>query len=46
MPLMHSESLPDQDECIKVFQELAKTDERYETNVQFAKEHRDIIKQF
>ncbi len=46
MPLMHSESLPDQDICIQVFSDLAKLDDMYTANVEFAHAHRDIILKF
>ena len=41
MPLMHSEYLNDQEMCLQLFSSWG-----YKTNVQFAKEHRDIIKRF
>lgn len=41
MPLMHSESLPDQELSVKLFEALA-----LEQPLKFAKHHRNIIKQF
>lgn len=41
MPLMHSEFLNDQEMCVQLFSSW-----KYETNLKFAKEHRDIIKRF
>lgn len=41
MPLMHSENLADQEECITQMQRLGKQD-----NVKFAIIHRDIIEKF
>ena len=51
MPLMHSESLQDQDDCVAAFESLATEtsgpgDERVNLYVKYAKAHRDIIKQF
>lgn len=41
LPLMHSENLPDQDECVRLYREL-----QYEDHLDFAIEHRDIIARF
>lgn len=41
LPLMHSEELEDQEECVRIFQALDKPE-----NLKAAIEHRDIIKQF
>lgn len=46
MPLMHSENLEDQKECLKIFEELSKEDNSYRENVKFAKMHLDIIERF
>lgn len=46
MPLMHSESVVDQDLCLQLFEKLSKEDQQYEWNVKFAKLHKDIIVQF
>lgn len=49
MPLMHSESLADQDMCIGLFQELAaqrRDVDRLGQNVEFAIKHRDIVQRF
>ena len=46
MPLMHSESLPDQEYCIFLFQELGRNDDMYLKNIEFALAHRDIIARF
>ncbi len=40
MPLMHSENLADQDECVRWMNEIG------EENVPFAVEHRDIVARF
>ncbi|MBB3938003.1 DUF924 family protein [Aureimonas phyllosphaerae] len=40
MPLMHSENLADQDECVRWMKEIG------EENVPFAVEHRDIVARF
>lgn len=41
MPLMHSESLDDQDESVRLFDEYG-----LEANLRFAHHHRDIIRRF
>lgn len=41
MPMMHSESLADQDSCVAWMSEIGDAD-----NVTFAKEHRDIVARF
>lgn len=46
LPLMHSESLEDQKKCEKYFKKLAKEDSYFETNVKFAKDHKNIISLF
>ena len=43
MPLMHSEDLADQELCVTLFSLWG---EEYSENLKFAKEHRDIIKEF
>jgi len=46
MPLMHSESLPDQELSVAIFEKMAEKDEKYSPNLKFAREHRDRIRQF
>lgn len=51
MPLMHAESLPDQEQCVasfaKMLQELDSDKKApIESNLHFAKQHRDIIARF
>lgn len=51
MPLMHSESLADQDRCVELFAALAREfdDDRKESannQLDFARRHRDIIARF
>lgn len=41
LPLMHSEALDDQEECVRIFEAIDKPE-----NLKAAIEHRDIIKQF
>jgi uncharacterized protein (DUF924 family) len=41
LPLMHSESLRDQDECVKIYEALGN-----QHSLHFAREHRDIIARF
>ena len=43
MPLMHSENIHDQEMCVQLFSSWG---EEYAVNLKFAKEHRDIIKEF
>lgn len=43
LPLMHSESLPDQELCVKYFEILAKSNPAFEQNKKFALEHKNII---
>lgn len=46
MPLMHSESLEDQELCVQLFTELSKQNSMFDVNVKFAIDHRDIVKKF
>ena len=54
LPLMHSENLPDQHECVRQFESLVREcRERYpantayfESNLTYARRHRDIIARF
>lgn len=46
MPLMHSESLEDQELCVQLFEELSKENDLFQNNVKFSIEHRDIVKKF
>jgi uncharacterized protein (DUF924 family) len=51
MPLMHSEDLNDQEQCISLFKHLvaeapSPLSEHFNTNVDFAIRHRDIIQRF
>jgi tRNA pseudouridine(55) synthase len=48
MPFMHSESLADQDECIRLFNELAKDQGKdpATSESKYAKMHRDIIQKW
>lgn len=51
MPLMHSEELADQDECVALFQALAAASdgacrERAEYSLAFARQHREIVARF
>ncbi|PHP64715.1 hypothetical protein CSC94_22840 [Zhengella mangrovi] len=41
MPLMHSERLDDQERCVSLFEALGR-----EKNLEFAREHRDVIARF
>lgn len=41
MPLMHSESMADQDLCVRLFEEAD-----LEENLRFARHHREIVRQF
>ncbi|MGC4026427.1 MAG: DUF924 family protein [Mesorhizobium sp.] len=41
MPLMHSETLSDQEHCVKVFTKIGD-----EESLKYALEHRDIVKKF
>lgn len=43
MPLMHSENIGDQEECVVLFREWG---DDYKTNLEFAIKHRDIIREF
>ena len=44
MPLMHSESLVDQDRCVRLF--LTRMPQTGAQNLPYAREHRDTIRQF
>ncbi|MEL7464553.1 MAG: DUF924 family protein [Pseudomonadota bacterium] len=44
LPLMHSESLVDQDRCVRLF--LTRMPQTGARNLPFAREHRDVIRQF
>ena len=44
LPLMHSESLVDQDRCVRLF--LTRMPKTGAKNLPFAREHRDVIRQF
>ena len=44
LPLMHSESLVDQDRCVRLF--LTRMPQTGEQNLPYAREHRDLIRQF
>lgn len=51
MPLMHSESLADQEQCVALFEALlaeapAEHQEAIASNLKFAREHRDTVLQF
>lgn len=46
MPLMHAEELGPQEACVGHFQRLAAKDPRYDTHVEFAIRHRDIVARF
>lgn len=51
MPLMHSESLEDQERCVQLFEAMHQSVEgprknAIASNVHFAKQHRDIIQRF
>jgi len=51
MPLMHSEALADQEECVRLFAEMVEATmdsgpSRVEGSLDFAKRHRDIVLQF
>lgn len=51
MPFMHSESLPDQDACVELFERLAREAPPalrpgFENNHRFAVAHRDIVARF
>ena len=47
MPFMHSENIDDQKECVRLFSQLVKEDEKmFETNLKYAKMHKDIIQRF
>lgn len=51
MPLMHSESLADQDACVRLFEALraeapAEREQDIENNLRFAREHRDTVQRF
>jgi uncharacterized protein (DUF924 family) len=41
LPLMHSESLADQDLCVRLFQQAGMSD-----NLRYAEHHRDIVRRF
>jgi uncharacterized protein (DUF924 family) len=48
MPLMHSESVSDQERCVALFEGLLDEagEEGLEQSVHYAREHRDIVKRF
>ena len=51
MPLMHAESLALQDECVARFTRLQADapdalKQRFQSNIDFARQHRDIIARF
>lgn len=46
MPLMHSESLADQERCMELFTALAESAPSVAGNLDFAKQHRDIVARF
>jgi uncharacterized protein (DUF924 family) len=41
LPLMHSETLADQDQCVELFRQAGLSD-----NLRFAEHHRDIVRRF
>ena len=45
MPLMHSEALADQEDCVRLFRELADGDAE-DVSLDFAVRHRDIVARF
>ncbi len=45
MPLMHSEALADQEDCVRLFRELADGDAE-DISLDFAVRHRDIVARF
>ena len=46
MPLMHQESLADQEHCVSLFEDLAGQHSGSANNAQYARAHRDIVARF
>jgi len=46
LPYEHSETLADQEDAVRLFEALAARDSQAESNADYARRHRDVIKRF
>jgi len=46
MPLMHAEDLQAQNRCVALFEGLVKSDKQAQPSLDYANQHRDVIKKF